>query len=672
MKFRKSIFSSFSPKTLLGISVVAVIGVVVTFALEYNARKTDYLQLLENQGKLFIDAIVNSTQNAITAAEKIETEIDSKILLNINMLGRIIYSQSIPPAEQKKLFEDSGFDEIILYNSNGSIVDRFSKHKNNFIIPKSVISSLVNKSFKDTIMVVYDEPEYETEQLTAFVKINHGNMVAAFINNEEINNLKNSVGIGYFLKRFYSKQNLQYVVIQNSFTIVAGSFGEYNLSTFTRDSFLQSAIDENKTLSRIIYYSDKPIYELVSPLNIDKEAIGILRIGLAMDEYERFEADMTQRYIMVSIILVVFGIIFFNFFVNYNQRQLLKKDLGQWKNYTNTILENLSSGVVGISNGIVISINNKALDVIGVNYSNAINKKIVDYPVFWKNTLIAVLNDKEIYTANNPLKVIQNYNQPKLFTISNDEIKTEEGSITNVLIINDITEQKLLEDQLRRNQKLNALGNLASSVAHEIKNPLNAIKLIIELVRKKFQPANNLENYLKNLDTVSIEIDRVNRIIEQYLQFNKMPELRLNNENIKHIVGEVCDLFKSEVIDKQILLTCNVSDTISLICDKDQIKQALINLIKNAIEAIEKNGKINISVLKNSEFIEILVADNGKGIHPENLDFIFDLHYSTKKSGNGIGLFIVQQIILAHKGKLFVESSLGIGSTFKIQLPVNA
>jgi len=652
--------------------VVAVIGVVVTFALEYNARKTDYLQLLENQGKLFIDAIVNSTQNAITAAEKIETEIDSKILLNINMLGRIIYSQSIPPAEQKKLFEDSGFDEIILYNSNGSIVDRFSKHKNNFIIPKSVISSLVNKSFKDTIMVVYDEPEYETEQLTAFVKINHGNMVAAFINNEEINNLKNSVGIGYFLKRFYSKQNLQYVVIQNSFTIVAGSFGEYNLSTFTRDSFLQSAIDENKTLSRIIYYSDKPIYELVSPLNIDKEAIGILRIGLAMDEYERFEADMTQRYIMVSIILVVFGIIFFNFFVNYNQRQLLKKDLGQWKNYTNTILENLSSGVVGISNGIVISINNKALDVIGVNYSNAINKKIVDYPVFWKNTLIAVLNDKEIYTANNPLKVIQNYNQPKLFTISNDEIKTEEGSITNVLIINDITEQKLLEDQLRRNQKLNALGNLASSVAHEIKNPLNAIKLIIELVRKKFQPANNLENYLKNLDTVSIEIDRVNRIIEQYLQFNKMPELRLNNENIKHIVGEVCDLFKSEVIDKQILLTCNVSDTISLICDKDQIKQALINLIKNAIEAIEKNGKINISVLKNSEFIEILVVDNGKGIHPENLDFIFDLHYSTKKSGNGIGLFIVQQIILAHKGKLFVESSLGIGSTFKIQLPVNA
>lgn len=652
--------------------MVAVIGVVVTFALEYNARKTDYLQLLENQGKLFIDAIVNSTQNAITAAEKIETEIDSKILLNINMLGRIIYSQSIPPAEQKKLFEDSGFDEIILYNSNGSIVDRFSKHKNNFIIPKSVISSLVNKSFKDTIMVVYDEPEYETEQLTAFVKINHGNMVAAFINNEEINNLKNSVGIGYFLKRFYSKQNLQYVVIQNSFTIVAGSFGEYNLSTFTRDSFLQSAIDENKTLSRIIYYSDKPIYELVSPLNIDKEAIGILRIGLAMDEYERFEADMTQRYIMVSIILVVFGIIFFNFFVNYNQRQLLKKDLGQWKNYTNTILENLSSGVVGISNGIVISINNKALDVIGVNYSNAINKKIVDYPVFWKNTLIAVLNDKEIYTANNPLKVIQNNNQPKLFTISNDEIKTEEESITNVLIINDITEQKLLEDQLRRNQKLNALGNLASSVAHEIKNPLNAIKLIIELVRKKFQPANNLENYLKNLDTVSIEIDRVNRIIEQYLQFNKMPELRLNNENIKHIVGEVCDLFKSEVIDKQILLTCNVSDTISLICDKDQIKQALINLIKNAIEAIEKNGKINISVLKNSEFIEILVADNGKGIHPENLDFIFDLHYSTKKSGNGIGLFIVQQIILAHKGKLFVESSLGIGSTFKIQLPVNA
>lgn len=652
--------------------MVAVIGVVVTFALEYNARKTDYLQLLENQGKLFIDAIVNSTQNAITAAEKIETEIDSKILLNINMLGRIIYSQSIPPAEQKKLFEDSGFDEIILYNSNGSIVDRFSKHKNNFIIPKSVISSLVNKSFKDTIMVVYDEPEYETEQLTAFVKINHGNMVAAFINNEEINNLKNSVGIGYFLKRFYSKQNLQYVVIQNSFTIVAGSFGEYNLSTFTRDSFLQSAIDENKTLSRIIYYSDKPIYELVSPLNIDKEAIGILRIGLAMDEYERFEADMTQRYIMVSIILVVFGIIFFNFFVNYNQRQLLKKDLGQWKNYTNTILENLSSGVVGISNGIVISINNKALDVIGVNYSNAINKKIVDYPVFWKNTLIAVLNDKEIYTANNPLKVIQNNNQPKLFTISNDEIKTEEGSITNVLIINDITEQKLLEDQLRRNQKLNALGNLASSVAHEIKNPLNAIKLIIELVRKKFQPANNLENYLKNLDTVSIEIDRVNRIIEQYLQFNKMPELRLNNENIKHIVGEVCDLFKSEVIDKQILLTCNVSDTISLICDKDQIKQALINLIKNAIEAIEKNGKINISVLKNSEFIEILVVDNGKGIHPENLDFIFDLHYSTKKSGNGIGLFIVQQIILAHKGKLFVESSLGIGSTFKIQLPVNA
>jgi signal transduction histidine kinase len=652
--------------------VISVIGVIATIALEYNARKTDYMQLLEKQGKLFINAIVSSTQNAITAAEKIEIEINSKILINLKMLGKIIASSNISQSEQKKLFDDSGFDELMLYNINGEMERRLTKQKKDFVIPTSVINSMLKKSFTDTIMVVYDEPEFEMEQLTAFVKINNGKLAVAYIDDDEIKTLKSTVGIGYFLKRFYSKQNLQYVVIQNSFTIVAGSFGEYNLSTFSNDSFLQNAVDENKTFSRISYYSDKPIYELVSPLKIDQESFGILRLGLAMDEYERFEADITKRYIIVLIVIFIFGIIFFNFFVNYNQRQSLKKDLGQWKNYTNTILENLSSGVVGVSNGVVTSINNKALELIKLDYQDAINKRISDYPDFWKNTFSLVLNKEKIYTVNNPLKILKANNEKNLFTIRHDEIKTDEGRITNVIIINDITEQKLLEEQLRRNQKLNALGNLASSVAHEIKNPLNAIKLLIELVRKKFQPVNNIENYLKNLNTISLEIDRVNRIVEQYLQFNKMPELKLKNENIKLIIEEVCDLFKSEFIERHIKLTCNVSDNNFLQCDKDQVKQALINLIKNASEAIEQNGEIKISVLRNLENLEIIIVDNGKGIPAENMEYIFDLHFSTKKRGNGIGLFIVQQIILAHKGKIFVDSSFGIGTTFKIQLPVNS
>ena len=222
-------------------------------------------------------------------------------------------------------------------------------------------------------------------------------------------------------------------------------------------------------------------------------------------------------------------------------------------------------------------------------------------------------------------------------------------------------------------ERLAAWGDVARYVTHEIKNPLFPIRLSIENLQRAYQGRGNQstafdEIFVQCTDIVIEEVERLQRLVDEFHQFARMPHAERKLSDLNQVVQNVVNLYAESVENIQIKGSLAL-DLPPLSLDSEQITQALENLIQNAIEAIPDGGTLNISTqLVNEEKIRIKIQDTGIGMSPETLAQIFAPYYTTKDTGTGLGMAIVQRIINDHDGEIFVESKEGIGTTVSIEL----
>jgi len=227
-----------------------------------------------------------------------------------------------------------------------------------------------------------------------------------------------------------------------------------------------------------------------------------------------------------------------------------------------------------------------------------------------------------------------------------------------------------VKKEMALNERLISLGNLASGMAHEIRNPLNAMSLSIQRLKKEFMPSDEKkEEYNRFIDILKSEIMRVNRIVEDFLSSTRA-QAPFVKESLSQIIEEVIILLKEEASTKGIDIHYKVSESTTIECQKERLKQALHNVILNSIQAIENRGTIVVETSMKDREIEIIVRDTGMGIKKEDMDKIFDYYYTTKEKGIGVGLAISYMIIKDHGGSIRVESSEDMGTTFFILLPL--
>ena len=233
-----------------------------------------------------------------------------------------------------------------------------------------------------------------------------------------------------------------------------------------------------------------------------------------------------------------------------------------------------------------------------------------------------------------------------------------------------------LETSLERRlaaERLAAWGDVARYVTHEIKNPLFPIRLSIENLQRAYQGRGNQstafdEIFVQCTDIVIEEVERLQRLVDEFHRFARMPHAERKLSDLNQVVQNVVNLYAESVENIQIKGSLAL-DLPPLSLDSEQITQALENLIQNAIEAIPDGGTLNISTqLVNEEKIRIKIQDTGIGMSPETLAQIFAPYYTTKDTGTGLGMAIVQRIINDHDGEIFVESKEGIGTTVSIEL----
>jgi two-component system, sporulation sensor kinase E len=363
--------------------------------------------------------------------------------------------------------------------------------------------------------------------------------------------------------------------------------------------------------------------------------------------------------------------------------------LAQEKGFLETVFNAIQEGIIVTdSRGRITYLNDVACEIFGLDGKDAIGKRLdervrgLDWDALTK-TSTAVSRDTEIFYPTN--RIINFYVVPLIIERreglsgigdSAQPESTPAGKaaeqVGHAMILRDITEDRRSEQQTIESERLNALTLLAAGVAHEIGNPLNSLHIHLQLMQRQAQkldgPARTeLE---ESIDVARSEVSRLDSIVTQFLRAIRPSKPQFQPENVNNLVDEAVRFFAPEIQDRDIVVEQELRSDLPLLqLDRDQMKQAFYNVIKNSFEAMKRRGILRIRTDRDDTHVLVSFIDTGGGMSPENLSHVFEPYFTTKASGSGLGLLIVRRIVREHGGELSIESNEGKGLTLTIRLP---
>jgi PAS domain S-box-containing protein len=253
--------------------------------------------------------------------------------------------------------------------------------------------------------------------------------------------------------------------------------------------------------------------------------------------------------------------------------------------------------------------------------------------------------------------------------IALDFIAERGQRIGALLTMRDAETARRLEDELELSQRIAAIGRLTSGVAHEVKNPINAIVVHLELLREKMRSGD--DDSRRHMDIIGSEIHRLDRVVKTLVDFNRPIEPRFVNFDLRRLMDDVTMLASPDAARSGVKIeTVAGPDALSVKADADLLKQALLNIVLNGVQSMDDGGILNLLALHDESSVTIEVRDQGRGISPEIRDKVFNLFFTTKKEGSGIGLTMSYRVLQLHGGSLSFESELGVGTAFRLTLPL--
>ncbi|MFD1673571.1 two-component system sensor histidine kinase NtrB [Alicyclobacillus fodiniaquatilis] len=246
--------------------------------------------------------------------------------------------------------------------------------------------------------------------------------------------------------------------------------------------------------------------------------------------------------------------------------------------------------------------------------------------------------------------------------------QSEDGHIQGMYVaMKDLGNFAMLEQQTQRIEKMETIGKLAAGIAHEIRNPLTTVKGFLQVLEHRLQDG-LMDDEVQYVQVMMSEIERVNALVSELLLLSKPHKVAWTTFSMRDLLAELLPWVQSTARDHGVDFGFDIADDIQMQADRDMIRQLLLHLVRNAIEAMDVGGCVNISVKASGEGVEIEITDTGPGIPYYLVDKIFDAFYTTKDTGTGLGLAICQRIVADHGGQIRV-SSKGYGTTFTVSLP---
>jgi two-component system, sporulation sensor kinase E len=367
--------------------------------------------------------------------------------------------------------------------------------------------------------------------------------------------------------------------------------------------------------------------------------------------------------------------------------------LAQEKGFLETVFNAIQEGIIVTdSTGRITYLNDAACELFGLEASDAVGKRLDERVrgLDWESLTQSggpLSRDMEIFYPDNrfinfyivPL-MIEHRETGAVAGVADSGRRGHapggKGGITeqvgHAMILRDITESRRSAQQTIESERFNALTLLAAGVAHEIGNPLNSLHIHLQLMERQAHKLDGAarEEFQESIDIARSEVNRLDSIVTQFLRAIRPSKPQLQPENANTIVEEAVRFFAPEIQDRDIVVEQELRSDLPLLrIDRDQMKQAFYNVIKNSLEAMKRGGILRVRTDRDDTHVLVSFVDTGSGMSAGNLSRVFEPYFTTKPSGTGLGLLIVRRIVREHGGELSIESSEGKGLALTIRLP---
>ncbi len=465
----------------------------------------------------------------------------------------------------------------------------------------------------------------------------------------------------------------------------------------------------------IALYRPEQIYEVALPLNLDGRPFGNIRLGVSLALLRReFNASLTRALVLAGVALPLAWLMAMglanlalkpirrisqemerlrrgefevggdlaredDFKELASQLQLLGqqiqsdrlKAVGE-QSHLQQVVDRLEDGLIFFSQDRRILFLNRAAGLAMGRPADDVLGRPLDDTLEPSHPLRSLLGRGLAQTAGfrNATVTLPQDASSKEFLVSAFPLADSQKPMGVMVLLKDLDSIRTLQSLVSYSAKLAALGRLTSGIAHEVKNPLNAMTIHLELLKERLGTPS--EGVTENLEVLESEIKRLDRAVQGFLKFMRPQELNLAPVELNTLLRSVQALLQVEWESKGIRFVFQEESNLPPItADEELLRQVFLNILLNACQAMPSGGTVTLMTERESRaIVRVTITDEGVGISPENLDKIFKLYYSTKPEGSGIGLALVYRIVQQHDGSIDVSSEVGRGTTVRVRLPV--
>ena len=664
------------PKTVVLIAGIIAMIMFTSSFIELNQSKKEIFQLLYEHSSALIESIIQSSHNTLNSSFEIEDLITDRLLNDARLIKRLDHTKLLSKDELIKIARENQLYHINIFNEKGNRVLSNLEHEldlqgNENINWYDELSSILNGE-TDELIIGLQSLEFEQGErfAVAISRTNKRGAIVVDIDAEDFLEFRKKIGIGKILQEMTKHPGIEYIVLQDTIGILTASEKIDTLEAIQGSEFLMRALLTDSTFSRITDFSSKEVYEVVKSFKMEDEIVGLYRIGISLEAVRLVESRIVRRLIIISVILAAISIIVLSIIFTTQNLKSVSEEYRKFKTLASSVLENMGEAVILLDKDKNITLFNKSSEIL----FNEKVENIIGTNIFKFKKNILELSDQNFSNFFQTEKYFERKinlnNNVKYLLLDISIIFDNNNQAENfIIVIKDMTEITQLEKEAIKNEKLTAMGELASGVAHEIRNPINAIGMIAQRLNKEFSVSSNQNEYNEITGLLRIEVTRINKIITQFLNYAKPLDIKTDKVDLKKFFQEINHLFDEQAKQKNIKFIVMGDGTKEFVFDADLIKQALMNIIQNAFDAVNTNSEVSVNYNYHPDKLFIEIKDTGKGI-PDNVQKrIFDLYFTTRKEGNGLGLSIAQKIISQHNGLIQLSSTVNKGTTFKIILP---
>lgn len=632
----------YGPKYVVPVTLVFLIVTSAASLILVRREKEAAMSILINNGCTMLDILERATLNSIEATKNIEAMVADELLSGARLVDRLENPSHFLLAEVALLNEWKGID--ILDKRGKIIVSSTGRRKLPF--PRD--------SIKPVLMGEREHVAFSLgeEEVVLASRRSSGGVIVIYADLSPLKAMQKAIGVGSIVDELLREPEIVYALLQSREGIIFATRNIEAMKPIYEDTFLLKALKSNKIEKRRTLFKGREILELAKPLYYSGEFIGLFRLGLSLENWKSV-VNSGMRQILLTHLLIFIAFVLVFVFLGLRERY---SRLRSWSEVLSLAFEKLPLGVIGIDKkGRII-------------FSNPAMRRILYLPEEGEI--------KEITMLGEVSKPIERALKEERVIVERVKYKRDSGELElNVFatpfstdfmngaigIVEDVTELLYLEDRKRRAEELEMVLNTTAGVAHEIRNPLNAIAILIRKLEKTGVSPDVLSK-------IKESVEKIDEVVRRFIYLASPVSLKRTVIDLRELISNIIERERQLIEIKGVTIDFETEgENFSISLDRDKIEEAFLNILRNAEEAVEEGGYISVRLYEEPEHIIIQVEDNGPGMNEDEMKRIFEPYYSRKRGGSGMGLTIAYKTVKAHGGEIEVRRK-GEGTVFTIKL----